>query len=647
MKPGAGPPAPTRRRVLVGTAGHVDHGKTTLIEALTGIDCDRWQEEKDRGITIDLGFAHLEPADRPDLTLGFVDVPGHERFVDNALAGLGGIKIVLLVVAADEGVKPQTHEHLDICTLLEIPAALVALTKADLVAPDLLELARLEVEELLAPTPFANAAIVPVSATSSSRLDEFRDALLELADRHALAEAPEGPARLPIDRSFVLPGLGTIVTGTLAAGAISAGDTLELVPGRDRARVRSVQVHGRDRERALAGERVALRLAGVDRERLLRGAQLISPEGFFETRHLAATLRLLAAAEEVGEGWTPVRFHLASAETPARIRALDGPIPPAGEGRVEIRLARPVAAAPGDRWICRRLSPAATLGGGAVLDPAWTSLAAKNRHAALRRLEGQRSGPLLLWIEKAGLAGRTTQELAERSGTDAETADRRLGELAASQKLLKVPDGAGSRWILPAAFRRLEELARNELAAYFRAHPLAAGMPKAEFLQQILPRGAHSLSTTYLAWLEKNGTVAIDGHLILKPGRSATLSDEESKASQAILGLFRSGGLAPPAPSDVSAATGVKRQILDGLLRFHVERGELVRLPGELLIAAEAVASIRSALADEGWEEFSVAEFKDRFSLSRKWAIPLLEHLDSIGVTRRVGNARQVMSRAG
>ncbi|HEY8022742.1 MAG TPA: selenocysteine-specific translation elongation factor, partial [Thermoanaerobaculia bacterium] len=350
-------------RVIVGTAGHIDHGKTSLVLALTGIDCDRWAEEKERGITIDLGFAHLREG---DLQVGFVDVPGHERFLHNALAGLGGIRVMLLVVAADEGVKPQTREHLAICSLLGIPAGLVALTKADLASPDLLELAQLEVEELLAGTPFAGAPILPVASPTGAGIPALRAALLEIAARHArqtrAADAPaEGsspPARLPVDRAFHLRGLGVVVTGTLAAGAVRVGDALEVLPRGGTARVRSIQVHGEPREAALAGERTSLQLTGVVLDELRRGVELATPGAFAPTVSLCARLTLLpetpaatpaTPATKALEGFTPVRLHLYASEAVGRMRPLPagdrspggspGRLAPGETGLVEIRLA--------------------------------------------------------------------------------------------------------------------------------------------------------------------------------------------------------------------------------------------------------------------------------------------------------------------
>ncbi len=630
------------RRVIVGTAGHIDHGKTTLIKALTGTDCDRWQEEKQRGITIDLGFAHLE---RDDLQVGFVDVPGHERFVDNALAGLGGIRIMLLVVAADEGVKPQTREHLDICSLLEIPAGLVALTKTDLVSEDLAGLARLEIEELLAETRFAGSAVVPVSSATGNGIPELERALLTLAEKHGQAEPPADlPARLPIDRSFVLQGLGVVVTGTLAGGRIATGDTLQTAPGRATVRVRSVQVHGADRDQALAGERTALRLAGADLEQLDRGIQLVASGAYLETDRLAARMKLLQEAPKALNGWTPIRFHSYSADRPARVRPLVQPIEPGSRGLVEIRLSEPVVLAPGDRWICRRLSPALTLGGGQVLDPGWSGLTSKHRSASLAALEGDLDRRLGHWIAEAGLAGRTTGELARRSGRTQEAVATALDRITGEQKILSLAgDGPNRRWIVPAVFQRLEAKASALLDDYFSRNRLAAGMPKAEAVNRLLPERARPLADVYLDWLGRRGVLSVSSGVINPPGREARLSGEESALSKSIIALFEKGGLAPPAPADLRGATGAKPQVLEGLIKYHVERGELARLPGELVIAASAVEKVRLELQGSADDSFSVADFKNRFGLTRKWAIPLLEHLDSIGVTRRVGNERQIV----
>ncbi|HLE84208.1 MAG TPA: selenocysteine-specific translation elongation factor [Thermoanaerobaculia bacterium] len=663
----AGPPAPAGgrvRRVVVGTAGHVDHGKTRLVEALTGIDCDRWAEEKARGITIDLGFAHLEretPSGEP-LEIGFVDVPGHERFLHNALAGLGGVRVMLLVVAADEGVKPQTREHLAICSLLGIPAGLVALTKSDLVEPDLLELARLEVEELLEGTPFAGAAVVPVSSSTGDGVPELEARLVALAAEHALGDAPEAgalPARLPIDRAFHLKGLGVVVTGTLAAGRIAVGDALEVLPAAGRAapaqvRVRSIQVHGRSREEALAGERSALQLAGAELPGLARGQQAAAPGRYQPTRRLLAEIRLLPEAPAALRGPTPVRVHLLSSEVLGTLRPLPAAgggaaaLEPGAAGPVEIRLQAPVVAIRGDRVIVRRPSPETTLGGGVVLDPAPRSGRLRDLAAGAGALAagGDPDPALRHWAREAGPGGIGAEEASRRLGLPPAEVAARLAALAGQGELLSAEEGGAGharRWIAPAAYRAVAERARRVLAEYFERDRLARGIPKAEAIERILPGAAAGLAAAYLEWLAAQGVLVIEGDLINLPGRSAELTGEESALSKAVLAGFAAAGLTPASPAEIGRDLSAKPQILEGVVRYLVERGQLVRLPGGLILAASAIEELRRRLQATGWERFTVPEFKERFGLTRKWAIPILEHLDSIGATRRLGDQRLVV----
>lgn len=628
------------RRAIIGTAGHIDHGKTSLVKALTGIDCDRWAEEKARGITIDLGFAHLVEG---DLQLGFVDVPGHERFLHNALAGLGGIRVMLLVVAADEGVKPQTREHLAVCSLLGIPAGLVALTKVDLVPSDLLELAQLEVEELLAGTPFAGAPVLPVSSVTGQGVPELKSFLLGLAGRHAMPDDPERPARLPIDRAFHLKGLGVVVTGTLAGGAVRAGDTLELLPKGERVRVRSVQVHGQARERADAGERTSLQLTGVPLEELERGMQLGTPEAFEPTTSVLARVTLLPDVPAAVRGFIPVRLHLYASEVIGRMRPLaeDG-LAPGETGPVEIRLQGPVSAVRGDRAILRRPSPPSTLGGGEILDPRWRRHRGAMLAAALKALQGDLRSSLAFWAQEAGERGVAASELARRLGVPAARVEGELRALAREQKLLEVAAGQ-ARWIAPSAVQRVTERARRVLKEYFQKDRLAEAMPKAEAVRRILRGRAAELAPVYLGWLEAQKVLSVQGDQVTLPGRSAQLTSEESKLSAAVLEQFERGGLTPPSPSELQQALGAKPQILEGVVRHLVARGHLIRLPSGLVLAASAVTGLRRDLLATSWERFSVADFKDRFGLSRKWAIPLLEHLDSTGATRRLGDERMVV----
>jgi selenocysteine-specific elongation factor len=635
------------RRAIVGTAGHIDHGKTSLVRALTGIDCDRWAEEKARGITIDLGFAYLI---RGDLQIGFVDVPGHERFLHNALAGLGGIRVMLLVVAADEGVKPQTREHLAVCSLLGIPAGLVALTKTDLASPDLVELAQLEVEDLLAGTPFAGSPILPVSSATGQGVPQLAAALVDLASRHATPPDPERPARLPIDRAFHLKGLGVVVTGTLASGAVRPGDALEVVPARSgsagRARVRSIQVHGQPREEAQAGERTSLQLTGIPLEELERGLQLAAPGAFAATTSLLARFTLLPDAPAPVRGFTPVRLHLYSSEVVGRMRPLaEGGLAPGETGPVEIRLAAPVAAVRGDRYVVRRPSPAATLGGGEVLDPQWRRYRGALLRPALAALQGDRRAAFAFWVQEAGERGVEAEEIARRLGIRPERAAAELSALARERGVLEIAEGPGHgrRFLAAGAVERVTERAKRVLREHFQKDRLAEAMPKAEAVRRILRGRAGELAPVYLGWLEAQKVLAVQGDQVTLPGRSAELTGEESKLSAAVLAAFDRAGLAPPSPGDLARELSAKPQILDGVIRHLVSRGRLLRLPSGLILAASAIEELRRQLLSTSWSQFSVADFKDRFGLTRKWAIPLLEHLDSTGATRRLGDNRMVV----
>ncbi|HYO13053.1 MAG TPA: selenocysteine-specific translation elongation factor [Thermoanaerobaculia bacterium] len=631
------------RRAIVGTAGHIDHGKTSLVLALTGIDCDRWAEEKARGITIDLGFAYLFEG---DLQVGFVDVPGHERFLHNALAGMGGIRVMLLVVAADEGVKPQTREHLAVCSLLGIPAGIVALTKADLVAPDLLELAQLEVEELLAGTPFAGAPILPVSSVMGQGVAELKAALLDLAERHATPADPGRPARLPVDRAFHLKGLGVVVTGTLASGTVRPGDTLEVLPRGQKARVRSIQVHGQPREEAEAGERTSLQVTGVALEELERGMQLGTPDAFEATTSLLARFTLLADAPAPLRGFAPIRLHLYASEVIGRMRPLaEGGLAPGETGPVEIRLQAPVTAVRGDRLIVRRPSPATTLGGGEILDPRWRRHRGTVLASALSALPKDLRSALVFWSQEAGERGVEAPGLARRLGLAPRDLTPELSALAKENRLIEVPEGTGygRRWISPTAVARVTERARRVLKQYFQKDRLAEAMPKAEAVRRILRGRAADLAPVYFEWLAAQKVLAVQGDQVTLPGRSAQLTGEESKLSTAVLERFEKAGLSPPSPGEVAAALAAKPQILEGVLRHLVARGQLVKLPSGLILAASAVAGLRRDLLATSWDRFSVADFKDRFGLTRKWAIPLLEHLDSTGATRRLGDERMVV----
>ena len=626
--------------LLVGTAGHVDHGKTALLRALTGIDCDRLPEEKRRGITLDLGYAHLE---RDGVEVGFVDVPGHERFLHNALAGLGGIRLLLFVVAADEGVRAQTCEHLAVAELLGVPAAVVAVTKTDLVAPDFVDLVELEVEELLATTRFAGAPVFRVSSATGEGVEALAAELVARAGAEAPVGAAEDPARLPVDRVFVVRGQGVVATGTLVSGAIAAGDALRLEPlGRD-VRVRSLEVHGHPREISRAVGRTALLLAGAEAGEVERGQELVGAGGPLPARRLLARVRLLADAPATLEGTSDARLHLFAAETPARVRPLlPARLEPGAEGLVEIRPRRPLVAARGDRFVLRRLSPAATLGGGEVLDPRWRRPRGAELERRLSALSGSERDALRAWVEAGGRAGASAAEIALRLGRGEAPAAASLARLAADGALV---EGAG-RWFVPPALAALERDARALLAEYFARDRLAEQMPKAELVRKLLGRRAATLADFHLGWLAKRKILIVDGEHVRPPGRKADLSAEETGLAARILEAYDGAGLEPPSPAEVARRLGAKPAMVEGLVRHLVARQRLIKLPQGMILGASAFDRLCGELDASGWTRFTVGQFKERFGLSRKFAIPLLERLDALSITRRAGEERQLLRAA-
>lgn len=649
------------RSVLVGTAGHVDHGKTALIRALTGIDCDRLAEEKRRGITLDLGFAHLPAAAADAVEISFIDVPGHERFLHNALAGLGGVQLLMLVVAADEGVQPQTREHLEIAELLELPGLVVALNKIDSVDADTVELAELELEELLAATRFAGAPILRVSALGGAGVAELRAALERAATALAPPDRAADPARLPVDRAFLVKGQGVVATGTLVAGSVAPGDALELLPARLPVRVRAVQVHGRP-QGAAAGERAALQLAGVDLPGLARGMEIAAPGALRTTRRLLVRWRMLASSPVALAGPLEplaVRVHLYATETVGTARPLaETGIAPGETGLVEIALAAPVVAVRGDRIIVRRPSPAATIAGGTVLDPWWRRKRRGDPAARRTALAGDDESALLAWAGEAAERGLTVAAAAARTGRSRARIEALIAGLEHRGEVVRLrpqpPDApaeraahaAPARFLLPSTLEAVRRGARAELARFFAEHPLELGLPKAAAARLLLPPAARTLADLYFERLAAAGDIALADGDVRFPGRAIEAPAELSPLARAILERYVAAGLAPPSPGEVARELDAKPQIVEGLVQHLVKRKELLRLPSGLIFASAAIASLVEDLRATGWNRFTIVAFKDRFGLSRKWTIPLLEHLDNVGVTRRVGEERELRAAA-
>jgi selenocysteine-specific elongation factor len=624
-----------RKKRVVGTAGHIDHGKTSLVKALTGVDTDRLPEEKRRGITIDLGFASWFT---DDYQIGFIDVPGHERFVKNMLAGVGGIDSALLVVAADESIKPQTREHFAICKLLGIRTGVVAINKSDLVEPDIVELVRLEVEELVAGSFLEGKPILPVSSVTHAGLDELRRALLasvaEVDDRDATTRV----FRLPIDRVFTMKGFGSVITGTTYAGKLSVESEIEVLPGGDRSRARNIQVHGEARDVASAGERTSVNLSDIPLERLHRGQQVIAPGTLRTSSIITARLELLDDAKPLKDQ-TRIRFHHLASELLGTIRFVDETeeaLKPGQCAFVQVRLESPVVAVAGDRFVIRRYSPAITIGGGAILDAHLPKLSRGTRGELLGTLgSGTLQERVELMAKLEGLRGLTIREVQARTGIKIETLVKEL------KTIPRVVDSGDRRWIHTDVVADFRRRAMEFLQTYFKETKMALNVPKGEFVQKLLPHGAPA--NFLLQDLAREKIVVVQGDALDIPGRSKTLGGAEGELARLIEQRYAAAGLQTFAVSELINTIQQKAKVIEGVVGFLVKQGTLVRLAEGVYVHKDVLASARERMASRKGETIDVGQFKDFFGLSRKVAIPLLEYFDREGVTKRIGDARQVL----
>jgi selenocysteine-specific elongation factor len=624
----------TRKKRVIGTAGHIDHGKTSLVRALTGIDTDRLPEEKRRGITIDLGFASWFT---DDYQIGFVDVPGHERFVKNMLAGIGGIDSALLVIAADESIKPQTREHFAICKLLGIPTGLVALTKSDLVDRDILELVRLEVEELVTGSFLEGQPIVPVSSTTGAGLDDLRAAILQSVANVDDRDAARRVFRLPIDRVFTMKGFGSVITGTTYSGRVRVDDEVEVLPGEKKSRARGVQVHGQPRDEASAGERTSMNLADVPLDELHRGQQVLHPGTLRPSQIITVKLELLPDAKPLKEQ-TRIRFHHLSAELLGTIRFVDqsgGELKAGGNAFAQIRLEAPVVAAAGDRFVIRRYSPATTIGGGVILDPHVGKLSRGTRREILDTLfSGTLAERVELTAKLQGLRGLSMEEIQTRTGIRIETL---------TKELKNVPNVArtGSTFLHNDVLAEFRRRSMELLDGYFKANKMAMNVPKGEFVQKLIPAGAPV--NFLLADLARERIAVVQGDALDIPGRSKTLGGTEGELVRAIEAKFAEAGLQTPPTSELIRAIPQKPKVIEGVISFLVKQGALIRLADGIYLHRDTVDAARTKLAEKKGQTIDVAQFKDLFGISRKVAIPLLEFFDQDGATKRIGDSRLVL----
>ena len=630
------------KSIIVGTAGHIDHGKTAVVKALTGIDADRLEEEKRRGITIDLGFAHMEiPGSNHEvIRFGFVDVPGHERFVRNMLAGVGGIDLVLLVIAADEGIKPQTREHFDICRLLSIQRGITVLTKSDLVDNETLDVVQLEVEEFLRDSFLQNAPIIPVSALKGAGVAELKRELVRLAG-DLPARDSRAIARLPIDRVFTMKGFGTVVTGTLVAGTIRKEDELELFPSRKRVRVRGVQVHGSSANQAMAGERTALNLAGVEKDELARGMTLATP-GFLQVAsRLDVKLSLLSSAKPLKNG-TRVHLHAFASETIATVRLLEGKQLQAGSSAfAQLQLADSFLLLPGDRFIIRQFSPVMTIGGGVVLDASpLKKMAAEERLKFLEVLSsGDAQAKLRARIMRHSDQGMTVSRLTAETGEKFSDIQAAMAKLLSSHEVVRHRD-----WMIEAqVFHSLIANLRQLVSSFHSKNPLVPGISKDALREQA---GLSEIAFD-AALSSAMGTkqLAVTQDLIHLPGRGVHMKDEEAESRKTIEQAFSSTGLKVPALKDVLASLKIDKARAQKIVTLLLREKLLIKISDDLVFHRTALDQLRSALAAQKAKspKINVASFKDLTGVSRKYAIPLLEYLDRERVTKRVGDERVIL----
>ncbi|HEY6272678.1 MAG TPA: selenocysteine-specific translation elongation factor [Terriglobales bacterium] len=640
------------KSVIIGTAGHIDHGKTALVKALTGIDADRLEEEKRRGITIDLGFAHLELAapNGEKLRLGFIDVPGHERFVRNMLAGVGGMDLVVLVIAADESIKPQTREHFEICRLLSIPRGITVITKADSVDEEMLNVVRLEIEDFVRGSflDSSRSPIVAVSALKGTGLDHLKREIASLA-ADVPARDTEAFFRLPIDRVFSMKGFGAVITGTLIAGKIKKEDEVEILPSRKRARVRGVQVHSAATDQASAGQRTALNLAGVQLEDLARGMTLTTGGALEPSRRFDVQISLLKGARPL-KNRARVHLHAFASETIAEVALLESAeLKPGESAFAQLETSDPLLLLPGDRAILRQFSPVVTIGGAVVLDAFPLSRRAPRqpkekdaRLALLRAVSGASlidKSALLARIARREQTGLSLAAAVRETGLKSSILERLVAELKQQERVTQ----AGEFFLANEAFSRVRDSLVTVVHAFHKANPLVAGISKEELREKL---GLHqTVMETVLGELVRDKKVEVAGEQVRIAGRGVELKDDEARAKQQIEKAFAFAGLKVPLMKEVLARLPVDKTRAQKLVTLLLRDGVLVKLADEMVFHHSALEGLRRLVAEQKTKmgKIDVGQFKDLIGVTRKYAIPLLEYLDQQRVTRRVGDERIIL----
>ena len=635
--------------IILGTAGHIDHGKTSLIKALTGVNTDRLKEEQKRGITIELGFADLTlPSGQH---LGIVDVPGHEKFVKNMVAGATGIDMVAMIIAADEGVMPQTREHMEICSLLDIRHGLVVLTKIDLVDEEWLELVKDDIDQFVQGSFLEGAPLIPVSSVTGAGLERFKKELDRLC-----AKVPErssaGLFRLPVDRVFTMRGFGTVITGTLASGKVKVGETVQIYPAETVSKVRGLQVHGRSVEEASAGMRTAINLQGLDKSEVNRGQVVASPGSLIPTYMVDVELVLLASNSKAIKNRTRIRFHSGTSEVLGNLILLENEeLPPGQKTFAQIRLEKPVVLVRDDRFVIRSYSPVRTIGGGRILNP----VPPKHKRFRpevidhFRRLKANAGTELVeVHVESSGWKGCNLSQLRIMTNLRPKILDQILSGLLSKKKILLL-DRESRRYVHSSTVARLENMILDNLSAYHRRHPLRAGMPKEELKSKLPDNIGQRLFTLVLNKMVKSGAVVQEDELIRAGSHKVTLAADQKKLRAAMVGLYLESGLTPPYFKEVCAKLQIEPQQGRQVLELLLSEGILVKVKNDLYFHHRPLEDLKRNLVKYLTEhrEINTGRFKDMTGASRKFVIPLLEYFDSCQLTIRVGDSRRLRKKAG
>ncbi|TVQ99092.1 MAG: selenocysteine-specific translation elongation factor [Desulfovibrionales bacterium] len=631
--------------IIMGTAGHIDHGKTSLVKALTGIDCDRLQEEKKRGITIELGFAFL---DLPgDIRLGVVDVPGHERFVKNMVAGAAGIDFVLLVIAADEGVMPQTREHLEICTLLGIQRGLVALTKVDMVEDEWLELVQEDVRAFLEPTFLAESPLIPVSAHKGIGLENLRQEIAGLAGEFH-RDPRSDVFRLPIDRIFTMRGHGTVATGTLVSGTLKVGDDLEIAPNGLKSKVRGLQVHSDSQERAEVGQRTAVNLHGLEVDDLERGMVLSHPGTLYPSATWDLELTCLPSTPKALKHRTQIHFHHGTREILARIYFLDrDKLEPGDTAITQVRFEEPMVGMYGDRCVLRSFSPLRTVAGGKLINPLGRKV--KRHSATVARLEAlaeaQGDQRILLQLELAGLSGLTFGQLRAVTCLETKELDKQLQLLGGRQEAFLFERDSRT-YVHGQLAQELCVSITEYVRDFHRKEPMKQGVSRGALAsgwgRKLHPKLFHFV----LERTMKQGALTVEGDLFRLPEHKVSLASDQAKLRGVILQAYQQGGLTPPNVKEVLAPLDLEMKEAAPVFRLLQEQGELVKVKEDMFFSVQAMERIKEMVKGffQDNPELEPADFRTVTGLSRKYTIPLLEYLDKEKMTVRVGDKRRLRS---